>query len=117
MGIHTYVARKYDVEFQVVGVHWGEFDEMFYALLELSQDESSDLPEITYCTDDDNNWYEIDKGPLEEMLAYLKSLGNINGTLLDSEQKKVCPAKYIDWLEELLAPVGKDLDILRVEFE
>lgn len=117
MGTHTYVARKYDVEFLGIDLSFKDFYDMFYDLVDLSQDENLDLPEITYCTDDYNNWYEIDKKPLEGLVAYLKTLDKANDVLVDDKSQPVCPAKYIDMLEELLAPVGKDLEFVRVEFD
>jgi len=116
MSIHTYVASRYDVEYHNVNITFQDFQDMFYDLLDLSQN-NEDLPEITYSTNDYNDWYEIDKEPLEGMLNYLKSLERVNDVLLDEKHEKVCSAKYIDTLEQALAPVGKDMTFLRIEFE
>ena len=116
MSIHAYVASKYDVEFHVVNLRGDAFDNMMYNLERISQRDER-LPEVTFSTDDDNNWYEIDKEPLEKMLEYLKSLQRVNDKLFDEREEAVCPANYIDMISTVLAPVPPEMDFVRLEFE
>lgn len=121
MGCHAYVAKKYDVDFHQ-WIHWDEFNSLLNAWEDLY---AAYCPgDLSYATDEYNNWYEFEKPQLQKLLEVLKTFKEYKGALyppeVDPTDSEYAGSAYRpdvrDMLEEMLM-LAENMNYVRVEFD